>query len=284
MADLSTRPTCPYCKSTRVVGNGRRKGSSLYKCRGCGRQFRSTGAIHGLRFPPELIGEALGMYYRGSSLEDVVAQLAGDREYAPLSRNTVSRWVRTYSVAAVRQVAGLKAQLGPFWVVVTLPTRVRGGGWWAWFVTDLSSDYLIACHLSVDRDVDVALEVLWKARSRAARIPVAIAYDADGPCREAVGHLFPHRVSIAWRRGPVVDTISETLSETLQRQAPRVRRFNDLERGLRYLEGWSVFYNHLGGHVSPEGRTPGETAGVDAPFSTWADVVRLGPPARLARR
>ena len=282
MANPSGIPPCPYCHSTIIVRNGKRKVYCLYKCRGCGRQFRGSGAVHGHRFPPELIGDAIEMYCRGSSLGEVVAQLAGERRCPLPSRNTVSRWVQMYFAAAALQTAGRRAQTGWYWVVVTLPTRVRGDRYWAWFVLDSPSDYLMACHVSADMDVDAACEALRKAGSRAAGMILGIVADADGPCREAVERVFPGTPGTGWPK-PTVNLLPDTLGDMIQRQVSRVRRTVDPAGGLRYLEGWTVFYNHLGGDVSPEERTPGQAAGVDVPFSTWADVVRLGAPARPAR-
>ena len=95
-------------------------------------------------------------------------------------------------------------------------------------------------------------------------------------------------VDTAWDAGinffDTANVYTETLSErylgkALKSQAARVRRMKDAGRALRYLEGWTIFHNHLGGHVSPEGRTPGDASGMDVPVSSWEDVVRLGPPA-----
>ena len=43
---------CPYCESDKVVKNGSyREGVQRYLCRGCTKQFSSTGVMHGRHIP-----------------------------------------------------------------------------------------------------------------------------------------------------------------------------------------------------------------------------------------
>ena len=282
MIHTPNRPPCPSCWSSHVVKNGKGTKHQLYKCRACGRQFRSTGAVDGLCFPPELVGEAIAKYFQGLSLERVVEELARDWVHAPFSRNTVSRWVKTYTAIAAKALLDSEAAPVQFWLVVTLPTRVGRQGCWAWFVADATSPYLLACHISIHKDVDATGEVLSKARRRAADMPALIAFDADGPCGEVVTGGFPDALPVH-PSDPAVDWLPEPLAEGLRAQASRIHRMQDLESALRYLEGWALFHNHLGGSVTPDGRTPGAIAGARVTHATWADVVRLGPPERIAR-
>ena len=275
MLDLSPRPRCPHCNSSHVVRNGRRKNHSLYICRDCPRQFRSTGALHGLRFPPDLIGEAIERYYRGASLRRVAAELGRDRGCPGLSRNTISRWVQTFSAAAVRQLADRTPRPAACWLGVSLAT-IRGRGCWVWFIIDLPRRYVLACHISVDRNANAARRVLGKALARGAGALSPIATDDAEPWCTALGSLQADRWVL-----PVPDLMGyrlpEGLLEPLRSQAARVRRMGGLDQGLQYLEGWTVFHNHLGGYAELRGKTPGELAGVEWPCSTWADVVRCGP-------
>ena len=276
MIEHPKRPPCPYCQSTHVVRNGRRKKYCLYICRGCGVQFRSTGAVHGLCFPPALVGDAIAKYFQGSSPARVVKELALDGGHEPFSRDTVSRWVKTYTAVAANTLLDSEAAPVQLWLMVMLPTRVRRQRCWAWFVTDGPSQYLMACHISIHKDVDAAGEVLSKARRRTADIPTFIAFDPDGPCGEAVERAFPDALPVH-PSDPVVDYLPGSLAEGLWAQASRVHRMKDLESALGYLEGWVLFHNHLGGRVTPDGRTPGAIAGARVPLAGWADVVRLGP-------
>ena len=276
VSNLATRPRCPRCDSSHVVRNGRRKNISLYLCRDCSRQFRSTGALHRLRFPPDLIGEAIERYYRGASLRRVAAELGRDRSCPSLSRNTVSRWVQTFSAAAGRHLADRTPRPAAGWLGVSLATRTRGRECGLCFIIDQHARYVLACHLSVDRNADAARQALVKALLRAGGAISSITTDDVELWRGAVASVLGDE----WP-SPVLDLGGcrppDRLEEALRSQAARVRRMGGLEQGLQYLEGWTVFHNHLGGYAEAGGKTPGEVAGVDCPFATWADVVRAGP-------
>ena len=55
-----------------------------------------------------------------------------------------------------------------------------------------------------------------------------------------------------------------------------LRGLDSMESGQRYLDGWTITYNHMRGHESLKNDTPGERAKANPPFTEWADVVKEG--------
>ena len=283
VSNVANRPGCPRCDSSHVVRNGTRRNHILYLCRGCGRQFRSPGALHGLRFPPDLIGEAVERYYRRASLQRVAAELGRDRGCPGLSRKTVSRWVQTFSAAAVRQVADQTAQPTPCWLGVSLATRIRGSGCWMWFIVDLPARYVLACHLSVDRNADAARQVLEKALDRAAGAPSPIATDDVELWRAAVASVLDDGWAsfVEDLRG---NRLPEGLEGTLRSQAARVRRLWGLDQGLSTWKDGLSSTTTWAGMRSPGGRPPGSWQGWSRPVRhglTWLGAVPEGRVADL---
>ena len=181
---------CPLCKGANIVKNGRRKLLQRYRCGSCGSQFTSSGAMHGYRFSPEVMGSALRIYFTGQSCQEVVWSLmAVEPDDAPVSRQTVYRWVQTYSEAAHLEVARHKADAGAVWDAVAF----AGGGARSrcvWFVVDRDSDYILAFHLSASENANDARTVLARARDHAERPPTAV--EAVGSAYgEAVSQVFP---------------------------------------------------------------------------------------------
>ena len=71
VATKAGRMNCPYCKSSRTNLNGRREDKQTYLCRECGKRWMQKGAMGGHSFSPDLIGEAIQLYYNGFSLRKV---------------------------------------------------------------------------------------------------------------------------------------------------------------------------------------------------------------------
>ncbi len=104
------RTSCPYCRECRTVLNGRREGKQIYRCRGCGKQFREGGAIGGHSFPPDQIGAAIQMCYTGWSLRKAAKALKDQFgiQDADVTPTTIRNWVDSYTDAAIRLVRDLK--------------------------------------------------------------------------------------------------------------------------------------------------------------------------------
>lgn len=77
---------CERCRSTDVMRAGVRKNKSgpvtRYVCRACGSNFSGKEGYHKRRSNPEMIANALALYFRGVSFRQVAdhfAQLTGSR-------------------------------------------------------------------------------------------------------------------------------------------------------------------------------------------------------------
>ena len=51
---------------------------------------------------------------------------------------------------------------------------------------------------------------------------------------------------------------------------------DSLESGQRYLDGWTLTYNHFRDHEGAGGEPPPVRAKAKLPYTKWADVVRGG--------
>ena len=197
-------------------------------------------------------------------------------EAAPLSRQTVYRWVRAYSKYAFDQVMLRRADVDSLWMAVEIQQGMREGGSVVWFVMDLGTRYILACHLSESRNAVAAGAVLDKAIGHAVRAPTAVLADVDSSYNQALKQTIPE-CELLHPNGRVVDNLPVELRRGLEKQTARVRRFRDPGTALGHLEGWIVFHNFFGGHPPGKPTAPGDDAAVGVSFNEWAHVVRLGP-------
>lgn len=90
---------CPRCGSPAAVLRGFRhnqKGrKQLFLCRACGRKFTHDDGYLRMRFPPEVIREAVSLYGKGFSSADVSKYMAR-KKGVRVSRWTVLCWARRY--------------------------------------------------------------------------------------------------------------------------------------------------------------------------------------------
>ncbi|MCX6814703.1 MAG: hypothetical protein NTY20_03590 [Candidatus Aenigmarchaeota archaeon] len=90
---------CPYCHGSGIVFRGFRHNlkarKQLFLCRACGRKFTPDDGYLRMRFPPEVIREAVSLYSKGFSSADVSNHLAR-KMGVKVSRWTVLCWVKKY--------------------------------------------------------------------------------------------------------------------------------------------------------------------------------------------
>ena len=142
---------------------------------------------------------------------------------------------------------------------------------------DANTRYALAVHLSPNRDNRAAVAVMRKAMAAADAPPRSITTDKLGSYTSAIERVFPDADHIQSEgiRARVNSNLSERLQGTIRDREKTLRALDGLESGQRYFDGWAVNYNVMREHEGIKFQTPNEMAGVNPPFTEWADVVRV---------
>ncbi len=97
---MSETYRCPKCGSENTVWAGYRHNKSgkkrLRKCNECGHRFTPDDGFLRMRFPKEVIVEAVSLYMDGLSLSKVQKHMWQHHEIK-VSRWTILKWARKYS-------------------------------------------------------------------------------------------------------------------------------------------------------------------------------------------
>ena len=271
---------CPYCDDIRVVKNGKQAGKQRYRCKGCRKQFNDTGAVHGHRVPANQVGAAIDMYYSGMSYKQIAEMMAKTFDIPEPSKGAIYEWVVDYTDAAVEEMSQHPAHTGRSWVADEMQVKVGGEQLWNWNVMDSETRYVLASHLSPNRDKRAAVAVMRKAGEAAAETPKTIKTDKLASYTQAIKDVFPETVHIQSQgiRSFTNNNRSERLQGTFRQRAKTLRGLENIETGQRYLDGWVIDYNLFREHESLDYKTPGEMAKVKPPFSEWEDVVKASSP------
>ena len=285
-------PNCIYCGTTRVRLNGHRNGRQLYWCRypSCLKQFTDRGSVFGHHFPPEVIGEAVAHFYQGMSLTQVVEEMSDRVGDAPLSRETVRRWVIIYTREALRRLDGVTAETGGIWLAVDIVESKRDGSEvCAWFVFDAFNMFALACHLSGERNEEEAATVLRMAGGAAfsLKAPVLVVWKAPSPYDDAVRKMFPKAFDQSERinGSPGNDAVPEAVEKALRVEVRRALRMKGLDRGLLHLRGWLLSINFMeGDQVLQGGEPPCTMVGLRSYVTNWQSVAKPRPVHRSEPR
>ena len=276
---------CPYCGDAKIVKNGKQSGKQRYRCKGCSKQFNDTGALHGHRVPTNQVGAAVDMFYSGLSYKQIAEMMAKTFDMPEPSKDTLYNWVKDYTDAGVAEMTQHPAHTSGKWVADEMQVKVGGEQLWNWNVMDGETRYILASHLSPNRDKRAAVAVMRKAAEASAEPPRSIKTDKLGSYTGAIKDVFPEALHIQSQgiRAFTNNNRSERLQGTFRQREKTLRGLDSIETGQRYLDGWVIDYNLFREHESLDFKTPGEVAKVNAPFSEWEDVVRASPSEDRAR-
>ncbi len=280
MAEFTVTQTvnCPYCAGEDVIKYGTRNGYQVFRCKtkGCEKRFNSTGTTHGRKVPPEIIGAAIRMYYSGTSYKQIGEHLRDAYDIPEPSKATVYEWVRDYTQAALAEMENYPAHTGGHWVVDEMVLDVGGDKYWNWNVMDSRTRYILASHLSSERDQKAAETVLRKASAASAEPPTQITTDRLRSYVPAIRKVFPdaQHIQSEGLDNELNNNRSERVQGTFRDRTKTLRGLDSRASAQRYLDGWVMHYNLFREHEALGLRPPAEAAKVNAPFSEWADVTR----------
>lgn len=280
------KPSCPACKSGRVVANGKRQTKHgavrVFKCRACGHYFSANLGFEGRHADPSQIALALDLYFRGLSLRKVVDHFKQTQD-ARVSHMTIYRWVVHYSGLAARWMDAQSATVGTAWHMDETVVNVDGQHRYLWNVMDRETRFLLATHISRGRGLDDTRAPLQHAKGATAVRPTEVRTDGMNSYPGAVGKEFGHVGGpTGWvnphRRVPSIRAKdSNNRIERLhgsEKERTKVMRAFDNEKGAAALaEGWRVHYNLVRTHQTL-GTTPGEAAGLDTLAGLkWLEII-----------
>ena len=289
MAEFTKTETvnCPYCEDDHVVKNGSyRECVQRYLCRGCKKQFSSTGVMHGRHIAPERIGAAIRMFYSGMSYKQIAETMADMYDMPEPDKATIYHWVKTYTDTAVKEMEKHPAHTGGDWVADEMMLDVGGQKYWNWNVMDAKTRYILASHLSKERTAAAAKTVMRKALKSADTPPKSITTDKLRSYLSAIKEVLPDATHIQSEgiRAEVNNNLSERLQGTYRQRTKTLRRLDSKESGQRYLDGWVLTYNLFRDHEGLGGQKPGDRAKVTQPFKEWEDVARISTGPGPKRR
>ena len=268
---------CPDCESARVVKIGTRNGYQRYLCRACSKKFHTNGKAAGRRFPADQMGAAIRMFYSGMSYQQIAENMGTTYDIPEPSKATIYQWVRDYTKDALKEMERHPAHTGGRWVVDQMQLDVGGQQYWIWNVMDRSTGYLLASHLTKERDARSALAVLKKAAAAAEEPPRTVRTDRRPYYVLSVKQIFPdarHLRLVGVGNREDIKNPSKREQGLFRQRTRTLRGLGSKESGQLYLDGWTLDYNLFRDHESMDGEPPGQAAKVNPPFNEWADVVK----------
>ena len=260
---------CPHCKSPQPQADPRHL---LTTCTECRQWFMTVPQEEYDR--SDLTAIVLHLFYQGMKTRDTCVAASRITGQPPVKTPTVLRWTRDHTQAAIKESQKYRPRCGPAWMILQSRFDNANTPYYAWTITDVASQYILATQISETPVLD----------SKLARAAIQIA---STPPRSVIintqTNQFLTEISKEFR-APV--TIEEDLTSTptgekmtqihlaiklKHKQFTRNRR--NMEAINTTMAGIALVHN-LFERSQALGSTPAEAAGITPRFTSWADVVK----------
>jgi transposase-like protein len=93
---------CKICGSKNLVRYGGYKDKQHWFCKDCKHKFTDNDALPEMKTPSGIIVQALSMYYRGMSINDIRDHISQTYGLYP-SHSTIYEWIKKYSQIAINE-------------------------------------------------------------------------------------------------------------------------------------------------------------------------------------
>ena len=273
---IAYKVDCPACQGSHVVKIGERNGSQRYRCNGCKKVFRADGKANGRKYDAELVGATIFEVVMGLSIRNSSRNITNRYGFPRPSTDTIHSWIKDYTEAATYALRDVKAHTGDRWVADEMVIDVDGEKVYHWNIMDRDTRFLLASHVSRSRGEDAATEAFKKALARADHPPKSVRTDKWVAYPPTLRKLMPNTKHVQSKGVAhwINNNLSERMQGTYRQRVKTARGFGSVANAQQFLDAFNVTYNYFNDHGSLRGRTPGQVAAVENPFTEWADVVR----------
>lgn len=268
---------CKFCGSSNVVKNGlRRTQIQYYLCRNCGRTFAGNNALEGMKYPPDRITTAIGLFYDGLSIDAIRRQIDSLYHVYP-SDSTVYEWIVRFTKAAVKEAKFSNLKVGGVWIADETVLKLdKDVNVWFWDILDDETRFLLASHMSMTRTIKDAQKLMEKALERAGKPPRVIYTDKLAAYLDGIELTFG--ADAKHKQGNPFDVenntnLIERFHGTLKARTKVMRGMHNPKTATLIMDGWLINYNFFRPHEALHNRTPGQVAKADFPYKSWNDVV-----------
>lgn len=238
---------------------------------------------------------ALDLYFKGISYRKIVDHLK-QFHGIEISHVAIIKWVKKYTKLVKEYVDSLMPQTSGLWHTDEMAVKVAGDYKWLWNVMDHETRFLLASQISQKRRIQDARSVFQQARSVAKTDPKVMVTDG------LQSYIKAFKKEFYTLKGPRAKHIRKphftdpTNNNMVERMQGSIREREKVMRSLKnedseIVDGYRIYYNFIRPHMSLDGKTPAEEAGIDLGLKgdKWLALIKQSAedreiPKNIARK
>ena len=287
-----TASACPKCGSASLLKKGLRRNKHIalqkWLCRDCGHWFTLNLGFEGMRATPEIITNAMQIYFAGASFRGVrdFLKLRGVK----FSQQSVWNWVNRYTRLMEGYLESIRPQLGDTWRTDEMYLKFKGNMKFLFAMMDDQTRFRIAQQVAEHKGIADIRPMFREAERRAGKRPKVLISDGAQNFEVATRKEW-YSMSKERRVTHVRDIRLEgqVHNNKMERQNGEWRDRERVMRSLKredspVLTGMQIHHNFIRPHMGLQGRTPAEAAGVRVEGENkWLTIIQNAAKLRNAK-
>src|SRR3954452_24577287 len=225
----------------------------------------------GYRFPAEIIGHGVWLYFRFPLGLRMVEELLAARGII-VSHKTVRQWARKFGQPFANQIRRRLPGVGDKWHLDEVVLKIAGVKHWLWRAVD-QAGVVLDVLVQRRRNKQAAKRLLRKLLKKQMRPPRVMITDKLASCGAAKREVMPPGLSIASTR----DSITERRIRTkpTRRRERQMKQFKSAGQAQRFLSAHDQINNLF--HLRRDRVTAAEQrASRTQKFQVWAEICSMG--------
>lgn len=257
---------CRHCKKISAQKRGIQKNKSgwitRYFCTECEKWYVDRKGFERFRHSPEVITAALDLRAKGLSLSDIVDHL-DQHHRVKVSRKTILDWQKSFGKKLKSFSQSLTPHLGEIFHADEMFVKKRKDWIYYWDCIDYDTKFLLADHLSEERNFDEGTSFLNKIKKGSPKMPREIHTDNSYDYPVAFKRVFPRRKihrHFAANKKKFKNNPIERLHNTLKQRYKVFRGFDNTQSAEKFFDFYRIYYNFIRKHMTLGHITPAQAA------------------------
>lgn len=170
---------CKFCRSDKIKKHSIRKNKSGviqgFKCGACGKAFTTNFGFRYRRYSPEIVSEALHLYFSGMSSHAIAN--AFEARGIDITSSAIRKWVERYSKIATLYTESLTPDVGKWYRADEIRVKVDGKQRYLFASMDDDARYWIASDLADNKFHHNADDLLRVSKAHTGKAPSVFITD-----------------------------------------------------------------------------------------------------------
>jgi len=264
-----TIQVCQFCNSDKIVKNALRHNKygniQRYLCKSCNKRFSINLGFEKMKASPQTITNAMQLYFTGESLRNVTKFLR--LQGIEVSHVTIYRWIEKYTGLMQKYLEQITPQVSDTWRADEVWVKINGNLKYLFAMMDDQTRYWLAQEVADTKFTHDAQNLFIKSSEVAGKKPMTLITDGLHSYKEAFMKQYWTQKYPRTRHIHFASIKGSHNNNKMERMNGEFRDREKVMRGLKktdtpILTGYQLFHNYIRPHMSLEGKTPSEMAGI----------------------